>query len=94
MSSSLSIYNSLSGKTELFKSMSPNYVGMYVCGPTGTATGASTGATGAAKPKKGSAGHWAWILNSHGGHTHHRAEAFKKFGLHHPDDEENKKAEK
>ena len=34
MSSSLSIYNSLSGKTELFKSMSPNYVGMYVCGPT------------------------------------------------------------
>ena len=63
-------------------------------GPTGTATGASTGATGAAKPKKGSAGHWSWILNSHGGHTHHRAEAFKKFGLHHPDDEENKKAEK
>ena len=34
MSSSLSIYNSLSGKTELFKSISPNYVGMYVCGPT------------------------------------------------------------
>jgi len=34
MSSSLSIYNSLSGKTELFKTISPKYVGMYVCGPT------------------------------------------------------------
>ena len=34
MSSSLTIYNSLSGKTELFKSISPNKVGMYVCGPT------------------------------------------------------------
>ena len=34
MSSSLSIYNSLSGKTELFKTISPNYVKMYVCGPT------------------------------------------------------------
>jgi cysteinyl-tRNA synthetase len=34
MNSSLSIYNSLSGKTELFKTISPNYVGMYVCGPT------------------------------------------------------------
>jgi len=34
MNSSLSIYNSLSGKTELFKTISPDYVGMYVCGPT------------------------------------------------------------
>jgi len=32
--SSLSLYNSLSGKKEIFKSITDNYVGMYVCGPT------------------------------------------------------------
>ena len=31
---SLTVYNSLSGKKELFKSITENYVGMYVCGPT------------------------------------------------------------
>ena len=30
----LSVYNSLSGKKEVFTSITPNYVGMYVCGPT------------------------------------------------------------
>ena len=32
--SDLSVYNSLSGKKETFASITPNYVGMYVCGPT------------------------------------------------------------
>ena len=31
---SLSVYNSLSGKKEVFKPITENYVGMYVCGPT------------------------------------------------------------
>ena len=30
----LSVYNSLSGKKEFFTPITPNYVGMYVCGPT------------------------------------------------------------
>ncbi|MGM0636091.1 MAG: cysteine--tRNA ligase [Bacteroidota bacterium] len=30
----LKIYNSLNGKKELFKPLTPGYVGMYVCGPT------------------------------------------------------------
>jgi len=30
----LKIYNSISGKKEIFKSQTPGYVGMYVCGPT------------------------------------------------------------
>lgn len=30
----LKIYNSLSGKKETFKPLTPGYVGMYVCGPT------------------------------------------------------------
>jgi cysteinyl-tRNA synthetase len=30
----LSVYNSLSGKKEIFTPLTPNYVGMYVCGPT------------------------------------------------------------
>lgn len=30
----LKIYNSISGKKEVFKSETPGYVGMYVCGPT------------------------------------------------------------
>jgi len=30
----LSVYNSLSGKKEVFTPITPNYVGMYVCGPT------------------------------------------------------------
>jgi cysteinyl-tRNA synthetase len=30
----ITITNSLSGKKELFKSLQPDYVGMYVCGPT------------------------------------------------------------
>jgi cysteinyl-tRNA synthetase len=30
----LSVYNSLSGKKEVFKPITSNYVGMYVCGPT------------------------------------------------------------
>lgn len=30
----LQVYNSLSGKKELFKSITPGNVGMYVCGPT------------------------------------------------------------
>lgn len=34
MESKLHIYNSLSRKKELFKSITPNFVGMYVCGPT------------------------------------------------------------
>ena len=34
MSSSLQVYNSLSGKKEAFKSILPKKVGMYVCGPT------------------------------------------------------------
>ena len=32
--STLKIYNSLSGKKETFTPITPNYVGMYVCGPT------------------------------------------------------------
>ncbi len=32
--SSLSVYNSLSGKKEVFTPITENYVGMYVCGPT------------------------------------------------------------
>ena len=32
--STLSIYNSLSGKKEVFTPITENYVGMYVCGPT------------------------------------------------------------
>ena len=32
--SSLSFYNSLTRKKEEFKSITPNRVGMYVCGPT------------------------------------------------------------
>ena len=34
MDTVLSVYNSLNGKKELFKSIIPNSVGMYVCGPT------------------------------------------------------------
>ena len=34
MNTVLSVYNSLNGKKELFKSIIPNNVGMYVCGPT------------------------------------------------------------
>ena len=34
MSSLLQVYNSLSGKKEVFKSILPKRVGMYVCGPT------------------------------------------------------------
>lgn len=30
----LKIYNSLTGEKEIFKSLTPGYVGMYVCGPT------------------------------------------------------------
>mgnify|MGYP001319276566 CR=1 FL=1 len=30
----LSVYNSLSGKKEIFTPISSNYIGMYVCGPT------------------------------------------------------------
>ena len=30
----LNIYNSLSGEKEIFKPITPGYVGMYVCGPT------------------------------------------------------------
>jgi cysteinyl-tRNA synthetase len=30
----LEIYNSLSGKKELFKPINEGHVGMYVCGPT------------------------------------------------------------
>ena len=66
--------------------------GINVEGPTESATGAATGSsTGAASGASGgrggdsgkiSQGHWKWILNSHGGHTIHRAEAFKKYGLH------------
>ncbi|MCH1417238.1 MAG: cysteine--tRNA ligase [Flavobacteriaceae bacterium] len=32
--STLSVYNSLSGKKEIFTPLTENYVGMYVCGPT------------------------------------------------------------
>ena len=32
--STLSVYNSLSGKKEIFTPITKNYVGMYVCGPT------------------------------------------------------------
>src|SRR6056300_230029 len=32
--SSLSVYNSLSGKKEIFTPITKDYVGMYVCGPT------------------------------------------------------------
>ena len=32
--SSLSVYNSFSGKKEIFTTITENYVGMYVCGPT------------------------------------------------------------
>ena len=32
--STLSVYNSLSGKKEVFTPITDNYVGMYVCGPT------------------------------------------------------------
>ena len=34
MNSSLVVFNSLTSKKETFKSISPNNVGMYVCGPT------------------------------------------------------------
>tara|TARA_B110001452_G_scaffold4057_1_gene3696 strand:+ start:6 stop:1484 length:1479 start_codon:yes stop_codon:yes gene_type:complete len=34
MDTSLVVYNSLSGKKEPFKSIDPQHVGMYVCGPT------------------------------------------------------------
>ena len=34
MNSQLHVYNSLSGKKEVFKPLTPGYVGMYVCGPT------------------------------------------------------------
>ena len=34
MSNLLQVYNSLSGKKEVFKSILPKRVGMYVCGPT------------------------------------------------------------
>ncbi|MBK0381521.1 cysteine--tRNA ligase [Pedobacter sp. SD-b] len=34
MQHSLSIYNTLSKKKEVFKALNPPYVGMYVCGPT------------------------------------------------------------
>ena len=34
MPSELFVFNSLSGKKEVFKSITPGYVGMYVCGPT------------------------------------------------------------
>ncbi len=34
MDSKLLVFNSLSGKKEHFKSIVPNHVGMYVCGPT------------------------------------------------------------
>jgi hypothetical protein len=30
----LKIYNSISGKKEIFSSVIDNHVGMYVCGPT------------------------------------------------------------
>ena len=63
--------------------------GINVEGPTESATGAATGSsTGAASGASGgrggdsgkiSQGHWKWILNSHGGHTIHRAEAFKSM---------------
>ena len=33
-SNSIKIYNSLTGKKELFKTITKGYVGMYVCGPT------------------------------------------------------------
>ena len=51
---------------------------------TGSSTGAASGASGGRGGDSGkiSQGHWKWILNSHGGHTIHRAEAFKKYGLH------------
>ena len=32
--STLSVYNSLKGKKEVFTPITENYVGMYVCGPT------------------------------------------------------------
>ena len=60
--------------------------GIRATGPTGAATGGTgaSGSTGASTgPKKPSAGHWKWILNSHGGYRHHRSDAFKKFGLIH-----------
>ncbi len=31
---SLKIYNTLTGKKEIFEPLDPNKVGMYVCGPT------------------------------------------------------------
>ena len=34
MEQKLRVYNSLSGKKEEFKPITPGYVGMYVCGPT------------------------------------------------------------
>ena len=34
MDTKLHVFNSLSGKKELFKPIIPNHVGMYVCGPT------------------------------------------------------------
>ena len=34
MEQKLRVYNSLSGKKEEFKPLTPGYVGMYVCGPT------------------------------------------------------------
>ncbi len=34
MSENLIIYNTLTRKKEIFKSIIPNHVGLYVCGPT------------------------------------------------------------
>ena len=34
MEQQLRVYNSLSGQKEIFKPISPGYIGMYVCGPT------------------------------------------------------------
>ena len=33
----LKIYNSISGEKETFNTVTKDYVGMYVCGPTATA---------------------------------------------------------
>ena len=34
MEQQVHVYNSLSGQKEIFKSITPGYIGMYVCGPT------------------------------------------------------------
>ena len=47
----------------------------------GKKVGATGNVTKPSVPKKQAGGHWSWILNSHGGHRHHRMESFKKFGL-------------